>query len=63
MKSNRGSFGSPAQVGSLSELAHRARVQDGHRQALFCQLHKGPLFVTAGSFHGHQIGLMRLAKG
>ena len=48
---------------ALGELAHRTRVQNGRRQALFRQLRKSLLFVTAGCFHGHQFDLMRPAKG
>ncbi len=48
---------------ALGELAHRARVHDGHGKVLFGQLREGLLFVAAGGFHGHQLNLMSVAEG
>ena len=48
---------------ALGKLAHRARVENGHRKTLFAKQSKGTLFVAAGGFHGHQIDLMGLAEG
>jgi hypothetical protein len=48
---------------ALGELADRARVEDGDRQALFRELREGLLFVAAGGFHGDEFGLMRMAEG
>ena len=48
---------------ALRELAHGARVEDGHRQVVFGKLREGSPLVAAGSFHGDQFDLMGLAEG
>ena len=48
---------------ALGEAAHRAWVEDGHRQALFPEQGEGSLLVASGGFHGHQLHLVGAAKG